>query len=132
MMSTGIDTSGLRQLPRPGTSLPKQNTAPAPSGPSFQDVLNGQLEKTEELKVSRHAEKRLHDRDVMVTDEQWQKISGKLEEARTKGVKDAVVFTDSSALVVSAENNTVITAMQREEASDHIFTNINGTITVNG
>ncbi|SFP07619.1 TIGR02530 family flagellar biosynthesis protein [Salibacterium halotolerans] len=130
-MSSGIQPGGLHQLPHPGTSAPKQKTAPASSGPSFQEVLNGQLETSGGLKVSRHAEKRLHDRDVIVTNEQWQKISGKMEEARTKGVKDAVVFTDSSALVVSAQNNTVITAMQRNEASDHIFTNIDGTFAVN-
>ncbi|MFD2704802.1 TIGR02530 family flagellar biosynthesis protein [Salibacterium lacus] len=129
-MSSGIQPGGLHQLPHPATSPPKQKAEPSPSGPSFQELLNGQLEKTAELKVSRHAQKRLHDRDVIVTEEQWQKISDKLEEARTKGVKDAVVFTDDSALVVSAKNHTVITAMQRDEAADHIFTNIDGTINV--
>lgn len=31
-------------------------------------------------------------------------------------------------LIVSAKNNTVITAMDRKEAQTQIFTNINGTI----
>ncbi|MFZ4454158.1 TIGR02530 family flagellar biosynthesis protein [Salibacterium aidingense] len=129
-MSSGIQTNGLHQLPHPATSLPKQK-ADVTNDTSFKEVLAGQLEKkAEALKVSKHAEKRLHDRDVLVTDTEWQRISEKIEEARTKGVKDAMVVTDNSALVISAENNTVITAMNRDEAAEHVFTNINGTIVV--
>ena len=46
------------------------------------------------------------------------------------GVTDSLVLTKEAALVVSAKNNTVITAMGRDEASSQIFTNINGTILI--
>ena len=44
------------------------------------------------------------------------------------GVKESLVLVDDAALIVSAKNNTVITAMNRAEATAQIFTNINGTI----
>ncbi|WP_158737697.1 TIGR02530 family flagellar biosynthesis protein [Alteribacillus sp. YIM 98480] len=127
-MSSGIHTSGLHQLPHPRPT--KQMPKAANDQLSFKDVFEKELQTTKELKISKHAEKRLHKRDVDVTDTEWKKISEKVEEAKYKGVKDSIVLTDSAALVVSAENQTVITAMTREEASDHIFTNINGTIVV--
>ena len=47
------------------------------------------------------------------------------------GIKESLVLLNNAALIVSAKNNTVITAMDREEAIDQIFTNINGTIIMN-
>jgi flagellar operon protein len=51
-----------------------------------------------------------------------------VQEARKMGVNDSLVLLTDAALIISAKNNTVITAMGREEASSQIFTNINGTI----
>lgn len=47
------------------------------------------------------------------------------------GVKESLVLLNDAALIVSAKNNTVITAMNRKEATEQIFTNINGTIIMN-
>ena len=60
----------------------------------------------------------------------WSKIESKIQQAKKMGVTDSLVLTDNAALVVSAKNNTVITAMDRAEASSQIFTNINGTILI--
>lgn len=97
---------------------------------SFQNVLEQQMQLDNPLKLSKHAQKRLQERDVVVTASEWEHISKKVMEAKDKGVTDSVVLTKEAALVVSAKNNTVITAMKREEATSHIFTNINGTIVV--
>ncbi|MFB4162671.1 TIGR02530 family flagellar biosynthesis protein [Alteribacillus sp. JSM 102045] len=127
-MNSTIHTNGLHQLPHPGTSHQKPKTANDQT--SFKDVLQKQLQTNGELKISKHAEKRLHNRDVEVTNAEWKKIFEKVEEAKSKGVTDSIVITNNAALVVSAKNNTVITAMNRDEASRHIFTNINGTIVI--
>ena len=58
----------------------------------------------------------------------WQQISEKVIEAKKLGVKESLVLLDDAALIVSAKNQTVITAMDRNEATSQIFTNINGTI----
>ncbi|PRO65225.1 TIGR02530 family flagellar biosynthesis protein [Alkalicoccus urumqiensis] len=96
---------------------------------SFKTLLQ---EKSEEsLKISRHAEKRMEERNIHVPEKTWEAIQSKVSEAEKKGVKDSLVLTSEAAFVISAQNKTVITAMHRQEADDQLFTNINGAIIVN-
>lgn len=98
------------------------------NGVSFKDHLNNSFTKSENLVISKHAQKRLTERQIVIDDKTWSKIETRLQEAKQKGVMDSLVVTSEAALLVSAKNNTVITAMNRDEASSQIFTNINGTI----
>lgn len=100
------------------------------NGPSFKELLGDTIKDDTTLKVSKHAEKRLSERNIKIDQELWNKIEQKVNEAKGKGVSDSLVVTDQAALIVSAKNNTVITAMDRVEASSQIFTNINGTILI--
>ncbi|MCF6137112.1 TIGR02530 family flagellar biosynthesis protein [Pseudalkalibacillus berkeleyi] len=95
---------------------------------TFKDYLHGQVK---ELKVSKHAGTRLAERNINIDQPTWDRISIKLSEANDKGIKDSLVLVGEAALVVNTDNNTVITAMNRKEASDHIFSNINGAIVLN-
>ena len=83
---------------------------------------------SEGLTVSKHARQRLEQRGINFNEARWNQIGEKVKEAKTMGVKESLVLVDDAALIVSAQNNTVITAMNRAEASSQIFTNINGTI----
>jgi len=103
---------------------PLRNKTNTKSDTSFQKVLN----ETQTLKISKHAEKRLKQRNIEIEENKWIEISNKMEEAKSKGVTDSLVITNQAAFVVSTKNNTVVTALGREEASSQIFTNINGTI----
>lgn len=78
--------------------------------------------------MSKHAKERLAQRGIEISQERWTKIEDKVRQAKAKGVNDSLVLLKDAALIVSAKNNTVITAMGRQEAVDQIFTNINGTI----
>ena len=89
------------------------------------------LQEQQELKVSKHASERLIERNIHLNDHQWQLINDKVTEAKLKGVNDSLVVMNNAALLVSAKNHTVVTAMNLEEASNRIFTNINGTILIN-
>lgn len=95
---------------------------------AFGDLLQQEVGKAEPLKISKHAEQRLNERNITISDGQWKSIQERVNEARKKGITDSLVVTKNAALVVSAKNNTVVTAMNRQEAGAHIFTNINGTI----
>lgn len=113
----------------PQQPIPSQQVKKKPKASvDFKDILTS---TKEQLTVSKHAKQRLNDREIHITEEQWQVIGGKVQEARKKGVHDSVVILNDAALLVSAKNNTVITALDREEASTRIFTNINGTILIN-
>lgn len=81
-----------------------------------------------ELKISKHANERIRDRNIFISEQEWQKVSDKVFEAHSKGVNQPLVLMEHAALIVSAKNGTVITAMDREEAKEQLFTNIDGTI----
>lgn len=91
---------------------------------SFKDVLSA----VQEVKVSKHAKQRMVERNISLDDSILDKMTNKMNEAKQKGVTDAVVVLDDVSFVVSTKNNTIITALNQEETSNQIFTNINGTI----
>lgn len=91
---------------------------------SFKDVLSA----VQEVKISKHAKQRMVERNISLDDSVLDKLTNKMNEAKQKGVTDAVVVMDDISFVVSTKNNTIITALNQEEASNQIFTNINGTI----
>jgi flagellar operon protein len=95
---------------------------------SFKSLFDREL--ATQLTVSKHAQKRLQDRNITITEASWNKISEKVKEARTKGIKDSLVIMKNVTLVVNAPNQTVITALDRNESTSQIFTNINGAIVI--
>lgn len=94
----------------------------------FSKHLQNALENNSKLKVSKHAEQRMNQRGIEITSDRWHQIENKMHEAKKLGVNESLILLKDAALVVSAKNNTVITAMDRQEAGTQIFTNINGTI----
>ena len=86
------------------------------------------LRDVSNIKISKHAQMRLDERNIKISNAKWSEISEKMNEAKTKGVTDALVVLNDVSLVVSTKNNTVVTAIHKEEAENKIFTNINGTI----
>lgn len=94
---------------------------------SFLEHLNN-AKQPAELKISKHANDRLIERGIIITDSEWAHITDKVNEAKSKGIKDSLILMEQAALIVSAKNATVITAMNRMEAKNQLFTNIDGTI----
>lgn len=101
-----------------------QKAAPKKGAISFRDILQNQ----QELTISKHAAERMQERNIQLSNQEWQSIQEKVKEAKQKGVKDALVVIDGNAMVVSVKNNTVITALNQSEADKKVFTNIDGTI----
>ncbi|WP_082195258.1 TIGR02530 family flagellar biosynthesis protein [Bacillus andreraoultii] len=97
---------------------------------SFASHLQESVQEQTNLTISKHAKLRLAEREINISSDDWKKIDEKLNQARKMGVNESLVLLDQAALIVSAKNNTVITAMDRTEASSQIFTNINGTIII--
>src|SRR5690606_28580515 len=116
----------ILQLQTHPLSLQTQRKVQQPQQPkiSFKDAL----EKETSLVISKHAQKRVDERNISIQDSKWEEIQMKISEAKTKGIRDSLVVTKNAALIVNVPNNTVITAMNRDEANSQIFTNINGTI----
>jgi flagellar operon protein len=100
---------------------------------SFSNQLNQEIQKrsqSQPLSFSKHASIRMGQRNISIDGETQKKIEEKLLEAKNKGVNDSLVLIHNAAFIINAKNNTVITAMDRNEAASQIFTNINGTILI--
>lgn len=116
----------IHRVPSPPPPI-RQGHIQAQSKQSFLEHLQ-HATRPEKLKISKHANDRLQERGIQMTDAEWAHISEKVDEAKRKGIRESLVLTDQAALIVSAKNSTVITAMNRMEAKDQLFTNIDGTI----
>ncbi|WP_368976421.1 TIGR02530 family flagellar biosynthesis protein [Caldifermentibacillus hisashii] len=97
---------------------------------NFADHLQAAIKNDTNLTISKHAKTRLEQRNIEISSEDWKKISEKVTEVKQMGVNESLVLLDHAALIVSAKNQTVITAMDRSETNSKIFTNINGTIII--
>ena len=108
-----------------------QGTVPG-DGLSFQDILSRKTEspQTAEVKFSKHAAGRLADRHIELTEEQVEHLNLGAAKAGAKGINESLVIVDSFAFIVNVPNQTVITAMERTETDESVFTNIDGAVII--
>ena len=104
-------------------------------GASFEEILRQKQElHSGELKFSKHADNRLSQRDISLTENQRKRLEDGTEKAREKGMKESLVMVDSLAFIVNIRNNTVVTAMSLESDSmaseEAVFTNIDGAVII--
>jgi len=97
-------------------------------GYSFGDILSQKSEAASEVKFSKHAANRLSSRNIELTDSQMSRLNEGALKAQEKGIKESLVLVDSLAFIVNVPSNTVVTAMNQNETSDNIFTNIDGAV----
>lgn len=93
---------------------------------SFQDIL---AEKSGEVKFSKHANQRLENRNIRLSDTQMDRLSHGISQARGKSINESLVMMDNLAFIVNIKNNTVVTALEQGEEGN-VFTNIDGAVIV--
>jgi len=98
-------------------------------GPSFANVLAARSAGAAQAPIfSKHALDRVQRRGIQLSQPTLARLAGGVSRAAGKGARDAVVFVDSTAFVVSVPNNTVITAVNSEHMREHVFTNIDSAV----
>jgi flagellar operon protein len=101
----------------------------------FKNQLNEQLLQKENndhgVKLSAHAAKRLHDRDLNMDSDEFLKIKDAISKLKSKGGKDSLVVTNSAAYIVDVNNNKIVTAIDKNKMSENVFTKIDSTLFVN-
>jgi len=95
---------------------------------SFKDLLSLKINNSQDLKISKHAKTRMDDRKISMTDELKDKISNAVNKAQDKGVKDSLVLVDKMAFIVNVKSRTIITAVNENDLTDNVFTNIDGAV----
>ena len=87
----------------------------------FADILARQQTK---VKFSKHANERLRDRRIDLSEQELAKLDDTVERMAAKGARESLIYMNDMAFVVSVKNRTVITAMDGTSAKENIFTNI--------
>lgn len=130
-MTDGIYNRPIQPLQPP---VPVGRPAPAPSqpktgGPSFQELFTQVLDEQRwGLKFSAHARSRVQSRNVELTPERMERIRQAVDRAAQKGARESLILVDELALLVSVPHRTVITVMDRTQARQNVFTNIDSAV----
>lgn len=96
--------------------------------PVLQPAVAGKKLEATQLKFSNHAIERMNSRGISYSPEDLTRLGEAVQKAAAKGSKDTLVLMDSSALIVSVKNNTVVTVMDKNALKENVFTNIDSTI----
>jgi flagellar operon protein len=127
---------------QPGTSQKQNRTVTNENASSFEGILRNKLStgsnpehsqtvKTSgTLQFSRHAQERLRLRDIQLSTEQLLRIQKGVDEVAQKGGKDSLVICGDITLVVNIPNRTVITALDQNQSTHHVFTQIDSAVIV--
>lgn len=111
------------------TKLPIQKNIPT-NAQSTQQTTAQAAGGIKPLKFSKHAVMRLENRNISLSKEQSERLESGVKKAGEKGINDSLVIVDSLAFIVNIPNKTVVTALDKSEADENIFTNIDGAVII--
>jgi len=94
---------------------------------SFAQILENQKQEME-VKVSAHAQERLKQQNITISQQDLGRINDATNMAEKKGSRESLMLLKDVALVVNISNRTIITAVNKARQKDKIFTNIDSTI----
>ncbi|HLE10392.1 MAG: hypothetical protein A2504_04150 [Bdellovibrionales bacterium RIFOXYD12_FULL_39_22] len=104
-----------------------QGLAPSKENLETETMARG----SEGIKLSAHAAKRLQERNLIIDNEEYFKLKGAIDKLRDKGGKDSLIITNNAAYIVDVDNNKIVTAMDRNNMAENVFTKIDSTLFVN-
>lgn len=112
--------------------IPSQNsTGPSKSsGPDFKSILDGELNKAKEVKISGHALERLKSRNIELDNTDMKKLTEAIDKADSKGARESLLLYKDTAFIASIRNKTIITALDKDSAKDNVFTNIDSAVII--
>lgn len=107
---------------------PRQQTKTSGGDGSFGSQLQAEIVKQSDVRFSAHAQKRLAERNVTFGEGEQARLGAAVDKIQQRGADKSLVLLDDLALVVSARNRVVITAMDSSSAKDAVFTNIDSAV----
>lgn len=107
----------------------KTERASASFGSLFSQALQDR-DRSNSVSFSKHAAARMQERSIQLNSAGLERLNKGVELARNKGLNDALILMDRNAFVVSAQNKTVITAVNGKELNGNVFTNIDGAVVI--
>ncbi len=99
----------------------------------FNDLLKNEIDKSPVdsdvgLSFSKHALKRLKDRNIILDLKRIQQIEGAIDRVAKKGSNESLIISNDAAFIVNVPKRKVITAMDKMQMQENVFTNIDSTV----
>ena len=99
------------------------------TGTSFQEQLTKlQKEANDDLSFSKHAVRRLEERNIEMNDGLMDDLRNAVSEAKKKGAKDVAVIGRQGIFIVNVPNNVVVTTMAEDDMRNKTLTNIDSAV----
>ena len=99
------------------------------TGTSFQEQLTKlQNEANDDLSFSKHAVRRLEERNIEMNDGLMDDLRNAVSEAKKKGAKDVAVIGRQGIFIVNVPNNVVVTPMAEDDMRNKTLTNIDSAV----
>jgi flagellar operon protein len=96
-------------------------------GPSFSEVL----ENVQGVRFSNHAQKRLQSREIYLNNDSVTRLSDAIDKAEKRGGKSSLVMVDDVAFIVNVPDRTVVTALDKDQRGEGVFTQIDSVVFAN-
>jgi len=130
-----IHQRGGRISPQPGPSRTQNDPSQGKQtretdGAAFDDYLKEAESGGDDITLSAHAKQRIAQRNISLNATERQTLSDAMQTLEDKGAQDAAVLRDDAAFVVNVPNRTVVTALDRAEMQQRVFTQIDSAMTV--
>jgi len=97
---------------------------------SFQEAVRKEIEKSQGIKISAHAERRLKERNIVLAQDDLDRINVAVKQAESKGARESLIIYGDLALITSVRNKTIVTAMDGNFAESQVITNIDSAVIV--
>ena len=143
MINNNNNINSIERMTEAISKRKKQDVNATYNGPSFTEILSRQksideliADRTEQTVVSggirftKHADARLMQRNIRLTDEQMTRLEEGTRKASDKGIKESLVLVDDLAFIVNTDKKMVITAIDQNSSEDNIYTNIDGAVII--
>lgn len=126
----------VSSLPSDAQKAEKSNALKSGEKSEFKGLMDKELLQPQvspkdigpEIKVSTHATKRLQERNIELDGNEYMKLKEAMGKLRAKGGHDSLVITNKAAYVVDVDKNTVVTAVDKNNMNENVFTKIDSTI----
>lgn len=105
----------------------------------FKNLLDTTLDQSEStisespkgIHLSTHAMRRLQERNLSLDKEEYAKLQSAIDKLKIKGGQDSLVITNKAAYIIDVPKNTIVTAIDKDNIGDNVFTKIDSTILMN-
>lgn len=95
---------------------------------AFDEILREAVQKEQAIKFSKHAQIRMRQRNILLSQQEIDLIGQAIEKAKAKGVRDSLVLMGNLAFIVNVPTKTIVTAVDGESIKESVFTNIDGAV----